>query len=157
MMPRRASLKRGLGPSERRKTARIRNGTQTLRPGARMRPACERLRFYAILAGRWGEDVLDETQVYEALKGIMDPEVGIDIVNLGMVYGVKVSEDGKNVQVEMTLTTMGCPLYEQMERAIELQLQAIGAEQVEVKLVWSPPWSPERMSEEAKAALKYLF
>ena len=95
--------------------------------------------------------------VYEVLTGILDPEIGIDIVNLGMVYGVELSEDGRHVHIDMTLTTMGCPLYSQIEHTIQRLLGELGAETVEVQLVWSPPWSPELMSEDAKTALKYLF
>lgn len=101
--------------------------------------------------------MLDKDQVYEELKNILDPEIGIDIVNLGMVYGAEVSEDGKQVKIEMTLTTMGCPLYSSIERAIQMSLGKLGAEEVDVQLVWSPPWSPEFMSEEARETLRYLF
>ncbi len=104
-----------------------------------------------------GINVLTKEQVYEELKSIIDPEIGIDIVNLGMVYGVEVSEDGRKVHIDMTLTTMGCPLYSQIERGIEMQLGQLGAEEVDVKLVWSPPWTPEFMSEDARTALRYLF
>ena len=101
--------------------------------------------------------MLTKEQVYEELKSIIDPEIGIDIVNLGMVYGVEVSEDGRQVHIDMTLTTMGCPLYSQIERGIQMQLGQLGAEEVDVTLVWSPPWSPDLMSEDARTALRYLF
>ena len=104
-----------------------------------------------------GIRVLTKEQVFEELKSIVDPEIGIDIVNLGMVYGVEVSEDGKKVHIEMTLTTMGCPLYSQIERGIEMQVGRLGAEQVDIQLVWNPPWTPEFMSEEARQVLRYLF
>ncbi len=107
--------------------------------------------------GKRGITMLTKEQVYEELKSIIDPEIGIDIVNLGMVYGVEVSEDGRAVHIDMTLTTMGCPLYSQIERGIQMQLGQLGAEEVEVKLVWSPPWTPEFMSEDARTALRYLF
>lgn len=101
--------------------------------------------------------MLTKDQVYEELKTVLDPEIGIDIVNLGMVYGVEVSEDGKKVHIDMTLTTMGCPLYSTIERSIQMLLGRLGAEEVDIKLVWSPPWTPDFMSEDARTALKYLF
>lgn len=101
--------------------------------------------------------MLTKEEAYEELKTVIDPEIGIDIVNLGMVYGVEVSEDGRKVHIDMTLTTMGCPLYDTIERSIQMLLGRLGAEEVEVKLVWSPPWTPDFMSEDAKTALKYLF
>ena len=94
-----------------------------------------------------------EEQVLEALKSVVDPELGINIVDLGLVYLVEVAEDG-DVDIQYTLTTMGCPigpLIEDQMRAFLAPLDGIG--EVRPEMVLRPAWSPEMMSEEAKAAL----
>jgi metal-sulfur cluster biosynthetic enzyme len=92
-------------------------------------------------------------QVLEALKSVIDPELGINIVDLGLVYEVDVAEDG-DVDIQYTLTTMGCPigpLIEDQMRAFLAPLDGIG--EVRPEMVLRPAWNPEMMSEEAKAAL----
>ena len=92
-------------------------------------------------------------QVMEALKSVFDPELGINIVDLGLVYDVKVDNEG-GVDIEYTLTTMGCPigpLIEDQMRAVLSNLPLVG--EVRPEMVLRPAWSPEMMSEEAKAAL----
>lgn len=93
-------------------------------------------------------------RVLEALEEVIDPELGIDIVNLGLLYDVKMSEDNKHAIVEMTLTSMGCPLapiiIEQVETAM-LSIDEI--EKVDVEIVWDPPWTKDKMSRYAKIAL----
>lgn len=93
-------------------------------------------------------------RVIEALEGVIDPELGIDIMNLGLVYDVKMSEDNKHAIVEMTLTSMGCPLapiiIEQVETAM---LSVDEVETVDVQIVWDPPWTKDKMSRYAKIAL----
>jgi len=102
--------------------------------------------------------MVTEDLVRETLKTVYDPELGVDIVNLGMVYGVDITDEGKHVVVTMTLTTMGCPLYEELNGEIKEKVGAIaGVEDVYVNLVFSPPWTPEFMSDEAKLLFKYLF
>ncbi|MCL6637177.1 MAG: metal-sulfur cluster assembly factor [Alicyclobacillus sp.] len=101
--------------------------------------------------------MLTEDMVREALTDVLDPEIQIDIVNLGMVYGIDVSEDGKKVVITMTLTTMGCPIFDDIKQQIIERVQALGAEEVEVNLTFDPPWDKEMMSEEAKLVFKYLF
>jgi metal-sulfur cluster biosynthetic enzyme len=91
--------------------------------------------------------------VLETLKGVFDPELGINIVDLGLVYDVKVSPEG-DVDIEYTLTTMGCPigpLIEDQMRGILANVDGVG--EVRPEMVLRPPWSPEMMSDEAKAAL----
>jgi len=100
-------------------------------------------------------DTLTTDRVLDALKNVYDPELGINIVDLGLVYDVAIT-DG-NVHVEYALTTMGCPigpLIEQQMQAILEQLPGVGT--VDAEMVLRPPWSPEMMSEEAKAALGYF-
>ena len=94
-----------------------------------------------------------EDQVLEALKSVIDPELGINIVDLGLVYEVDVAESG-DVDIRYTLTTMGCPigpLIEDQMRAFLAPLDGIG--DVRPEMVLRPAWNPEMMSEEAKAAL----
>jgi metal-sulfur cluster biosynthetic enzyme len=85
-------------------------------------------------------------QVIEALKPVLDPEIGLGLVDLGLVYDINVESDGK-VQIKMTLTTPACPygdiLIGQAHRAVgELE----GIKEVEIKLVWDPPWDPKEMA-----------
>jgi metal-sulfur cluster biosynthetic enzyme len=91
--------------------------------------------------------------VREGLKSVYDPEIGINIVDLGLVYDAEISEAG-DVVVIMTLTSLGCPLGPVIVQEVQGALQEfpnIGS--IDVKLVWSPPWSPDMMSEEAKDEL----
>jgi metal-sulfur cluster biosynthetic enzyme len=91
--------------------------------------------------------------VLEGLKNVYDPEIGINIVDLGLVYDADIS-DGGDVLVTMTLTSLGCPLgpviMQEVNNALK-DLPGIGG--TDVKLVWTPPWSPENMSEDAKDEL----
>jgi metal-sulfur cluster biosynthetic enzyme len=97
-----------------------------------------------------------EDQVRDALRHVVDPELGINIVDLGLVYEVDVSPEGV-VHVEYTLTTMGCPIGPLIEHQMESFLTGMpGVSQVEAEMVLRPPWTPEMMSEEAKAALGYF-
>lgn len=92
-------------------------------------------------------------KIMEALENVIDPELGIDIVNLGLVYDVEMNEEGK-VTVTMTLTSMGCPLAGIISQEVKAALSEIPEVQdAEVNLVWSPPWSKDRMSRMAKIAL----
>lgn len=94
-------------------------------------------------------------QVYDRLHDVIDPEVGVNIVDLGLVYGVHVSE--RTVQVRMTLTTPGCPLSAYMDDEIHRSLDGVSeVDDTRVDLVWDPPWSPEMMSDEAKRQLGWL-
>ena len=98
-------------------------------------------------------DAPSEDDVLEALKSVIDPELGINIVDLGLVYEVEVAESG-DVDIQYTLTTMGCPigpLIEDQMRAFLAPVPGIG--EVRPEMVLRPAWSPEMMSEEAKAAL----
>lgn len=87
------------------------------------------------------------------LKNVLDPELHINIVDLGLVYDVKVSPKN-HVTVEMTLTTPACPLGPQVEKEIREALEVVeGIGEVKVEFVWEPAWTPERMSDEAKDQL----
>jgi metal-sulfur cluster biosynthetic enzyme len=101
-----------------------------------------------------GGDELKE-RVLEALKNVHDPELGINIVDLGLVYGVDVS--GDSVHITYTLTTMGCPIGPLIEAEMQRFLSGVeGISNVEAEMVLRPAWTPEMMSEEAKAALGFF-
>lgn len=92
-------------------------------------------------------------EIMEALETVEDPELHIDIVNLGLVYGVDIDDD-RNAKVTMTLTSMGCPLAGMINEMVETAVKSVdGIKGVEVNIVWNPPWSKERMSRYAKMAL----
>ena len=96
---------------------------------------------------------LTKDVVYDALRNVFDPELGINIVDLGLVYEIDVSEDGA-VHIQYTLTTMGCPIGPLIEQQMQAFLATVpGVTTVEAEMVLRPPWSPEMMSDEAKAAL----
>lgn len=93
-------------------------------------------------------------QVEQALKTVNDPELGIDIWNLGLVYDVAVDDDTKDVRIEFTLTTMGCPIGPMLDEQIRAATAYIdGIGEVTTEMVMYPPWSPEKMSPLARSAL----
>jgi FeS assembly SUF system protein len=95
-------------------------------------------------------------RVVEALKSIYDPEIPVDIYELGLIYDVAIDEDGDAV-VTMTLTTPHCPVAESMPAEVELRVLSVpGIRDAEVKLVWDPPWDPTKMSDEARLELGML-
>lgn len=83
---------------------------------------------------------MTEREAWEALAGVVDPELGIDIVELGLVYGVAVNE--RVVAVRMTLTTPGCPLHDVIVEGVERALTRPGGPRVDVEVVFDPPWDP---------------
>jgi FeS assembly SUF system protein len=94
--------------------------------------------------------------VLEALKTVRDPEIPMDLVELGLIYELIVKKGGI-VYVEMTLTTPACPVAASMPGEVETAIRSVpGVDDVRVKLVWSPPWAPDRMSEEARLELGML-
>jgi len=101
-----------------------------------------------------GEAAPDRDDVWEALENVIDPELGLDFVSLGLVYDVEV--EGKDVHVTFTLTSAACPIGPQVsEQMKEYVSEVEGVEKVFPKMIFSPPWSPEKMSEDAKFALGY--
>ena len=98
--------------------------------------------------------VPSEQEVLDALSNVIDPELGLDFVELGLIYGVEVNEG--DVQVTFTLTTPGCPIGPQVTEQIEEFVGEVeGVKSVSSEMVFTPPWSPERMSEDAKFALGF--
>jgi len=104
--------------------------------------------------GEVGGDLYEA--VVDALKDIYDPEIPVNIYDLGLVYGVDVGEGGA-VAVTMTLTTPNCPVAESMPGEVELRVGSVpGVSTAEVALVWDPPWDPQKMSDDAKLELGML-
>lgn len=104
--------------------------------------------------GGGGSDSLRQ-QILEVLKNVDDPELGINIVDLGLVYGVEIDEG--TAHITYTLTTMGCPIGPMIEAEMKRFLSGVdGVSEVNAEMVLRPPWTPEMMSEEAKAALGYF-
>jgi FeS assembly SUF system protein len=97
--------------------------------------------------------MIKKESIIEALKDCYDPEIPINIVDLGLIYDLKIDENDR-VYIKMTLTAPGCPMHslitEQVKQAVE---RVEGVKEVFVEVVWDPPWSPERMSDEAKKLL----
>lgn len=87
-------------------------------------------------------------KVVEALKSVYDPELNINVVDLGLIYNIDVTND-YDVEVTMTLTTPGCPLHDSITRGVRYSIEGIEeTKNVEVNLVWEPAWSPEKMTAE---------
>jgi metal-sulfur cluster biosynthetic enzyme len=96
--------------------------------------------------------MVTKAQVREALKKVIDPEIGINIVDLGLIYDVQVENDVPHVS--MTLTVPGCPLAKMLTRQAEQAVRAVeGVRDVKLELTWNPPWNPKMMSEDAKRKL----
>lgn len=94
--------------------------------------------------------------VIAALRDIFDPEIPVNIYDLGLIYGVDITEDG-GATVTMTLTTPHCPVAESMPGEVELRVSSVpGIRDAEVNLVWDPPWDPAKMSDEARLELGML-
>jgi metal-sulfur cluster biosynthetic enzyme len=99
-----------------------------------------------------GVKVINEANVYEALKECYDPEIPVNIVDLGLIYEVNIIEDW--VGVKMTLTAPGCPAHTWISQNVRNRLLQIpGIKEADVKIVWEPMWNPSLMSEEAKKVL----
>lgn len=93
-------------------------------------------------------------QVLEALKVVRDPEIPVNVVDLGLIYNVDVSEDGK-VDIDMTLTSMGCPVQDMIQADAELAAMKVeGVRRVDVEFVWSPPWSMDKMTDDGKKQMR---
>jgi len=91
-------------------------------------------------------------EVYEAMRQVEDPELGMDIVELGLLYDVAV--EGRRVKVTHSLTSMGCPAGPMIQEDINRVAREVpGVEDVDIELTWDPPWTPERMSDDAKFIL----
>jgi len=99
-------------------------------------------------------ETLSRQQVVEALKTIYDPEIPVNIYDLGLIYDLQIT--GWDVAIKMTLTAVGCPIGPYVAEEIRNKLQSLGANQVQVEFVWSPPWTPDRLSDDGRLALQSL-
>jgi FeS assembly SUF system protein len=133
-------------------------------PRARVTPDLERKRDYlaGFLAGEKPEEARAgpgsdlQASVVETLKSIYDPEIPVDIYELGLIYDVDISEDG-DATIAMTLTTPHCPVAESLPNEVELRVLSVpGIRDAVVNLVWDPPWDPSKMSDEARLELGML-
>lgn len=96
---------------------------------------------------------LTEELVLGALRQVIDPELGCNIVDLGLVYGVEII--GGKIQVKMTLTTPGCPMHDSISQGAQIALlQLDGVTDAEVEVVWDPPWDPSMMTEQGRIAVR---
>ncbi len=99
---------------------------------------------------------ISSEEVRSSLKQCMDPEVPINIVDMGLIYGIDVT-DSNDVNIKMTMTTQGCPLHETLVQDVTRYAKKVpGVNNVKVDIVWDPPWSMDKMSDEGKAVLKNM-
>ncbi|MDW8406017.1 metal-sulfur cluster assembly factor [Chloroflexus sp.] len=105
--------------------------------------------------------MITEEMVRAALKNVVDPEIGLDVVNLGLVYRIDILDGGKTVDIDMTLTTPACPAGPQILQQAQREVMALSEvykelENVKINLVWTPFWNPSMMSEEAREELGFF-
>ena len=96
---------------------------------------------------------LTEEDVREALREVIDPELGVNVVDLGLLYGVAI--DGNNVMVDMTLTSAACPLTDMIEEQSRLAVDGL-VDDFQINWVWLPPWGPDRITEDGREQLRAL-
>lgn len=97
---------------------------------------------------------MDKSEMMEQLKLVYDPELGVNVVDLGLIYDLE--ETDGDIAIRMTLTTPGCPMHDTIAGGVERALRHMeGVKSVNVEVVWNPPWSPERMSDAAKQQLGF--
>ena len=101
------------------------------------------------------QQTVTEEQVYAALKKCMDPEIPVNVVDLGLIYGVKVA-DGKDVDIKMTMTTRGCPLHDTLVSDVKRYVGNVnGVGNINIDIVWDPPWSLEKMNQDVREKLGF--
>ena len=94
---------------------------------------------------------INEAEVMDALHECYDPEIPVNIVDLGLVYGVKIDEEKSHVEITMTLTAMGCPMAGDVISEVEMRVGEVeNVQSCKVEMTFDPPWSPDRMTEDAK-------
>ena len=96
---------------------------------------------------------ITEELIFETLRQVIDPELGCNIVDLGLIYNVRI--DGSTIVVVMTLTTPGCPMHESISQGVQTALLSLeGVTDVDVQIVWDPPWHPSMMTEQGRIATR---
>lgn len=104
------------------------------------------------------DETIQEEQVWTALKTVFDPEIPVDLVNLGLIYSVEIDQQNKRVDISMTLTAPGCGMGPVLVGDVEYRVRLVpNVEQVNVQMVFDPPWSREMMSEEAQLETGMFF
>ena len=100
--------------------------------------------------------MVDQDDIREAMKQVDDPELGINVVDLGLLYGVSMDEGGA-VTLDMTLTSMGCPLTDQIIADVRKYVEPLdGVTSVDINWVWDPPWGPDKMTDDGKLMMKVM-
>jgi len=100
-------------------------------------------------------DAAKYDEVIEALKDVIDPEIGVNIVDLGLIYGLEQSEDDDSLLINMTLTSAGCPLTDILEEQIAEALDG-HVEAFRINWVWMPPWGPEKITEDGREQMRSI-
>lgn len=98
--------------------------------------------------------MISKTKALKALENVIDPEIGMNIVDIGLIYEIKI--DDKKIHVKMTFTSPACPVGPDLLNQVETELTSIGFEKVDVEVTFDPPWTPDKMSEKAKAAMQFM-
>ena len=101
-----------------------------------------------------GPGAVSDEDVTEAMKDVVDPELGINVVDLGLVYGVQI-EDGNNAVIDMTLTSAACPLTDVIEDQTRTALEGL-VEDFRINWVWMPPWGPDKITDDGREQLRAL-
>ena len=98
--------------------------------------------------------MVEVEDVRDVLREVYDPEIPVNIVDLGLVYDIAIEEETNTVDIDMTLTSMGCPIADSITRNVQIAAEGVeGVADANVELVWEPPWSPEKATEDGKAQL----
>ncbi|MBU6362810.1 MAG: metal-sulfur cluster assembly factor [Acidobacteria bacterium] len=101
--------------------------------------------------------MVNQDDIREAMKQVDDPELGINVVDLGLLYEVRLDESTGKVDLDMTLTSMGCPLTEQIIADVRKFVEPLdGVTSVDVNWVWDPPWGPDKMTDDGKLMMKVM-
>ena len=115
-------------------------------------PDRKEIYFKKISDSQIGDNEITKKDIIQCIKTVMDPEIPVNIYDLGLIYSIKI--DKNNVVIEMTLTNPNCPVAGQMPENVGKSVETLkGLNSIEVKLVWSPAWTKDLMSEDAKLAL----
>jgi len=101
--------------------------------------------------------MVNQDDIREAMKQVDDPELGINVVDLGLLYEVRLDESTGKVDLDMTLTSMGCPLTDQIIADVRKYVEPMdGVTSVDVNWVWDPPWGPDKMTDDGKLMMKVM-